>query len=325
MHTSHRLTFRHFGKPSDVLEIEPFTPTPAEGEILVRILSAPINPADLNFIEGTYGVKPALPTTPGIEGCGIVESHDHPDFPNGSIVAFLGRSATWATHTCVPPDSLILLPQTIDPLQAAMLKVNPATAWLLIHHFATLNPGDWIVQNAATSSVGQCVIQIARQLGLRTINFIRRPETATNLPSLGADHILPDTEEGQQSALEILHGKNASIAFNAVGGESALRLMNLLRDGSHHITYGAMARRPLTVPNGILIFRDIRISGFWLSRWVENTSPTEVRSIYQKLATQIDSGSLTQRIDSTPPRPNFQTALTRLTHPHRLGKILLTP
>jgi mitochondrial enoyl-[acyl-carrier protein] reductase / trans-2-enoyl-CoA reductase len=140
-----QLVFRETGKPLDVLEMDAETmvsQSPDPGNVLVRILAAPINPADLNTIEGTYGVKPTLPATPGIEGCGIVEASDSVDYEPGDHVIFLRRASTWASHTTVPGDSLFKLPPGIDPLQAAMLKVNPATAWRLLHGFAHLKKSD---------------------------------------------------------------------------------------------------------------------------------------------------------------------------------------
>ncbi|NJM36609.1 MAG: zinc-binding dehydrogenase [Akkermansiaceae bacterium] len=266
-----RLLFPQTGKPEEVLEIENFSiPELETGEVLVRILAAPINPADLNLIEGTYGVKAALPATPGIEGCGVVEASHSGDFQAGDHVIFLRRSSTWATHAVASGDTLFKLPPGIDPLQAAMLKVNPATAWQLLHGFGKLQPGEWIVQNAGNSAVGRCVIQLARDLGIRTISFVRRTELIEEISRLGADHIFPDDDAGAVAAREILGGANSALAFNAVGGDSALRLMKLLREGGSHITYGAMGRKPVTVPNGLLIFRDIQIRGLWVSRWIEN-------------------------------------------------------
>jgi mitochondrial enoyl-[acyl-carrier protein] reductase / trans-2-enoyl-CoA reductase len=224
-----QLLFHQTGKPSDVLDCSGFSPSePQAGEVLIRILAAPLNPADLNTIEGTYGVKPALPAVPGIEGCGLVEQSNSPDFSSGDRVIFLRRAATWASHTTVKADALFKVPQEIDPLHAAMLKVNPATAWQLLHSFGFPGQGGWIVQNAGNSAVGRCVIQLARDLGVRTLSFVRRPELFDELKALGADEVLTDDEEGYAAAKEILGTSGAKLAFNAVGGESALRLMKLL-------------------------------------------------------------------------------------------------
>ncbi|MCP5532751.1 MAG: alcohol dehydrogenase catalytic domain-containing protein, partial [Akkermansiaceae bacterium] len=95
-----RLVFPVTGAPADVLEIQSLEPRePGPGEVLVRMCAAPINPADLNTIEGTYGVKLELPATPGIEGSGVVERSHDDGFSPGDAVIFLKRSDTWATHT----------------------------------------------------------------------------------------------------------------------------------------------------------------------------------------------------------------------------------
>ncbi len=315
--------FRQFGKPAEVLECLAFSPgAPEVGEVLVRMLAAPVNPADLNTIEGTYGVKPELPAVPGVEGCGVVEDSRSPDFLTGDCVMFLRRASTWATHTTVAADSLFKLPPDIDPLQAAMLKVNPATAWRLLHGFGALALGDCIVQNAGNSAVSRCVIQLARDLGIRTISFVRRLELIDELRQLGADHVLLDDDEGMAAAKSILGGANAALAFNSVGGESALRLMKLLRESGTHITYGAMGRKPLTLPNGLLIFRDIRVRGLWVTRWVENSPAAEVNAVYQNLAARVAAGKLTQPVDATFPLAAYQDALARLETPERSGKVL---
>ena len=324
--SAQRLVFRATGKPAEVLESESFVPRePSDGEVLVRILAAPINPADLNTIEGTYGVKLELPATPGVEGCGEVVKSRHDDFAAGDRVVFLRRADTWASHTTVPADSLFKLPKAIDPLQAAMLKVNPATAWRLLHGFEPLSSGSWIVQNAGNSAVGRCVIQLARDLGIRTVSFVRRPELVDELRALGGDAVLLDNDDGLAEAKSAIGGSKAVLAFNAVGGDSALRVMKLLREGGTHITYGAMARKPLTIPNGLLIFRDIRVRGLWVTRWVENAPADEVRAVYQNLAERVARGVLLQPVDVTFALQDFQTALARLDSPERAGKVLFAP
>ena len=326
MATGKRIVFNETGKPAEVLEPESFElPKPGDDEVLVRLLAAPLNPADLNTIEGTYGVKPPLPATPGIEGCGAVEISGSADFEAGDLVLFLRRAGTWASHTVMPADTLFKLPKDIDPIQAAMLKVNPATAWRLLHDFASLQPGDWIVQNAGNSAVGRCVIQLAASLGVRTVSFLRRPELVKELQELGGDQVVIDDEDGRAKALEAMGGANAVLAFNAVGGDSALRLMKLLREGGSHVTYGAMGRKPVTVPNGLLIFRDIRIRGLWVTRWLENADNAEAHRLYENLAGQVIAGALRQPVDATFPLERFADALERLDAPDREGKVLFMP
>ena len=323
-----QLVFKQTGEPRAVLEMARdslISQAPAGGEVLVRLLAAPINPADLNWIEGTYGVKAALPATPGMEGCGVVEISSCADFEAGDLVIFLRRAATWASHATLPGEALYKLPLGMDPLQAAMLKVNPATAWQLLHGFGPLVAGEWIVQNVGSSAVGRCVIQVARDLGIRTISLVRRAERIDELRALGADHVFMDDDHGCNLAREVLGGANAALAFNAVGGDSALRLMKLLRESGSHITYGAMGRKPLTVPNGLLIFRDIQVRGLWVSRWLEHAPAAEVQRVYGILAARVAAGKLVQPVDGTFPLEEFAAALARLEAPDRKGKVLFVP
>jgi NADPH:quinone reductase-like Zn-dependent oxidoreductase len=101
--------------------------------------------------------------------------------------------------------------------------------------------------------------------------------------------------------------------------------MKLLCEGGSHITYGAMGRKPVTMPNGLLIFRDIRVRGLWVTRWTEITSADEVRDVYQNLAGRVADGRLVQPVAATFPLENFQDALAALELPDRAGKVLLLP
>lgn len=320
---SNRLTFETHGNPADVLKLESFNlPAIADGEVLLKIHASPLNPADLNYIEGTYGVKPSLPAIAGIECFGTVIQSRTGKFPEGDSVITTGKADGWATHSITNGDQLITVPNGIDPLQAAMLKVNPATAWLLLHHFSDLKKGDWVTLNASNSGVGQCVIQLAASMGIRTVCFLRNESLSEELSSLGASHVFLDSPEGFSEARETIGKERAKLAFNAVGGDSALRLMKLLGESGTHITYGAMGRKPLTVPNGPLIFNDIRVRGLWVTKWMEKASTKELENTYLPLADRLLDGSLSQKVDSTFALADFRQALARLDESGRNGKVL---
>lgn len=319
------LRFHQFGKPADVLRLEPLElPALAGGEVRLKMLAAPVNPADLNFIEGTYGVKPELPAVPGIEGCGEVVESRSPDFTPGDRAILLRRAGSWATHVQLSADHMFKLPAGLDPQQAAMLKVNPATAWRLLTGFGQPEPGAWIVQNAANSAVGRCVIVVAKSLGLRTMNLVRRAELREELRALGADEVVTDDDDGLAAAKSVLGRECPGLAFNCVGGESALRLMNLLAPGGTHVTYGAMARRPLTVPNGLLIFKDLQLRGLWVTKWIESAPREELAAVYSKLAGLMLGGDLLLPVDSSLPLSGIAEALDRIAGA-RAGKVLLVP
>lgn len=320
---SRHLVFRHHGPPDTALELQDFTLLPLKkGQVLIEIQASPINPADLNFIEGTYGIKPTLPATAGIECFATVLESLSDDFTPGDPVITVAHIGGWADHAIAESKHLIPMPKGIDPLQAAMLKVNPATALLLLTHFEKLENGDWVVLNAANSGVGQCVVQLARELGIQTICFLRNLDFAPELKDLGATQVFEDSADGYSEAKACLANNSAKLAFNAVGGDSALRIMKLLGTGGTHITYGAMSHKPLTVPNGPLIFRNIRIRGLWVTEWIKNASRSELVETYSKLAKLSLQDKLKQAIDQTFDLADYLNALSRLNAKERHGKVL---
>ena len=201
-----------------------------------------------------------------------------------------------------------------------MLKVNPLTAWCMLTQLIQLKKGDWVIQNAANSGVGHCVIQIAKLLGIKTINLVRREELLDELKDLGGDINLLDN----QDSIESIRDKHPSLALNAVGGDSALRLMDALAKNGLHVTYGAMSRRSLKVPNKFLIFKNIQLHGFWVTEWIKEQTPENVESAYQQLAQWMIHHDLTQPIDSVFPLDDIQAAITRAQASKRNGKILLS-
>ena len=226
-----QLQIARTGPPAEVTELLPQDqPIPGPGEVLVRMIAAAVNPADLNFIEGTYGSKPPLPCVPGMEGSGVIEalgdgvSDAFPDMKPGLPVLPLLTPGNWATWRVLPAEQIFVLPEGIDPLQAALMRVNPPTACGLLHVAGAPEAGGWVAQNAASSAAGHCVIQIAQRLGLKTLNFVRRAESIPVCEALGADLVFTDDTEGLAAAKAALAERGAlpTLALNAVGGDSAL-------------------------------------------------------------------------------------------------------
>lgn len=321
-----RLTFHKSGPPAEVLQLEPCeTRLPQRHEVLVRMLYAPINPADLNYIEGTYGRKPHFPAVPGNEGCGVVEDvgDEVESLTEGDLVIPLHPIGTWSKHMVAAENQFARLPKDLDPVQASMLRVNPTTAWHMLHHFRELQRGSFVAQNASNSGVGRAVIQIAKHLGLHTINFVRRTELIPELTALGADTVLLDQEDALQPARDVLGSHELPLALNAVGGDSALRLMELLSPGGAHITYGAMSRRSVKVPNKFLIFKDLEIRGCWITRWIEQAAHHQIHDVLRPLAEMMREGALKLLVQKVFPIAEFKSAVTEAAGEGRGGKIIL--
>src|SRR5256884_875439 len=185
------------GNPEDVLRVEsrPW-PRPGPDEVVVEMRAAPINPADLNAIEGKYPGKREVPAVPGFEGSGIVSElgKNVSKLTIGSLVILPHDIGTWREACAVEAEQLVVVPPEVHPVQAAMLKINPLTAWRLLHGYVELKRGDWLIQNAANSGAGRAVIQIARELGYNTVNVVRRPELVEELRQEGDEVVLLDDD-----------------------------------------------------------------------------------------------------------------------------------
>ncbi|GAT33465.1 NADPH:quinone reductase [Terrimicrobium sacchariphilum] len=314
-----------FGSASDALRVVDLEiPKPEAGEVLIRILASPINPADLNVIEGTYGELPELPAVIGNEAVGRVEEvgPDATRFAVGDLVIPL-TSGNWTQLRVLREDELIKIPADTEVLQGSMLLVNPVTAWFMLKDCVDLHPGDWVVQNAANSAVGRSVIQIAHARGLKTLNVVRRPELIDELKALGADVVVTEETDLRASVEELCEGTRPRLALNAVGGASALNLANALADRGTHVTYGAMGRQPLKIPNGLLIFREITFRGFWLRNWRYDATLAQKEETLGVLATMIAGGKLTLPVHRTYPLDDIHAALAEAAEGQRSGKVVI--
>jgi mitochondrial enoyl-[acyl-carrier protein] reductase / trans-2-enoyl-CoA reductase len=317
--------YQRYGNPADVLQVEtrPW-PTPAADEAVVKMRAAPINPADLNQIEGKYPVRAELPATPGFEGAGmVVELGERVNgLTSGALVILPHNVGTWRDAVAVKAEELVVVPDGIEPAQAAMLKINPLTAWRLLHDYVDLQKGDWLIQNAANSAAGRDVIQIAHELGYKTVNVVRRAELVDELHAEGGDVVLVDGENLREEVKSATGGASIRLGLNSVGGDSALRLANCLAPGGTLVSFGAMSLQPLKIPTGLLIFKDLRFRGIWINKWYDNATPAERMETFRPLFDMAARGLLKTKIEKAYPLREVKTAVAHAAQGKRSGKII---
>jgi len=317
--------YERHGNPADVLHVESRPcPTPGAGEAIVKMRAAPINPADLNQIEGKYPIRAELPATPGFEGAGVVIDigANVTNITPGALVILPHNIGTWRDAVAVKADELVVVPKGIEPVHAAMLKINPMTAWRLLHDYVDLKKGDWLIQNAANSAAGRAVIQIAHELGYKSVNVVRRGELTDELRAEGGDVVLVDAENLREEVKAATTGAPIRLGLNAVGGDSALRLANCLAPGSTLVTYGAMSLQPLKIPNGLLIFKDLRFRGIWINKWYDNATIQERMDAFHPLFEMAKRGLLKTKVERAYPLSEVKAAVTHAAQGKRGGKII---
>lgn len=310
-----------YGKPEEGLRfVEVAEPgDPKSGEILIRVEYAPINDNDLLLASGLYAVRPKLPSIVGNEGAGKVcaVGDGVQNVKVGDRVVVPHGVFSWAEQVLAPAEEAIVLPSEIDPQQAAMLNINPPAAALLLEEFVSLEPGDWIVQNAANSGVGRAVIAFAKQKGVRTLNIVRRSELVHELKESGADAVLLAGPNAATEANRATGGAPVRLALDGVGGDATGTLVDIVGRDAKIVCYAAPTREPIKVNPFGLLFKRVSIHPFFMYY------PEYLPRIPEKIraaAALVASHQLRVPIAAVYPAGRFEQALA---HALAGGKVLL--
>lgn len=329
MVTMLKAEYAHRGPvPHEVIEAIPMDlAPPGSGQVMLEVLAAPINPSDVLTLTGEYGQLPNLPAVGGNEGVGRVASigEDVEGLNPGQLVMLPLGSGTWRTHMVTDASSVIPLPQDADPLQMSMVAVNPPTASLLLSEFVALEPGDWVIQNAANSGVGGYLIQLARLRGLRTVNVVRRETVVDDVIERGGDACVVDGPGLRDRVLSATDGAKPALGLDAVAGAATGRLASTIAGGGTLVNYGAMSGEPCSIPPLSLVFNDVIVRGFWLASWFRRASREERVGLFAKMATMVADGRLNAPIAATYPVERISEAVKHAASGHRQGKILVVP
>ena len=261
------------------------TPTPRAGQVLVKIRSAAVNPSDLMFLRGRYGVRREPPTTPGFEGCGdvVAAGSGMGGFLVGRRVALAtqGTYGSWAEYTIADATSCLPLRARISDEQGAMMLVNPLTAWALIDR-ARRDGVRGVLLNAANSALGRMMIRTAQARGLRAVAIVRSHTHVAALLALGASAVVVSEAEDYAVTLkEACAAHGCGIGFDAVAGKQTGQMLAALPRGARVLTYGALSLEPVQVDVGTLLFGNRAVEGFWLTEWIKQRGMlTLLRAMY---------------------------------------------
>jgi NADPH:quinone reductase-like Zn-dependent oxidoreductase len=253
--------------------VEKPVPQPGRGQVLVRVAATPINPSDLKFMEGAYGVRKALPVVPGFEGSGIVVAAGPGlmgKFIRGKRVACLAPETgdgTWAEYMVAEARRCIPLRPYVTLEQGAMMVVNPWTAWALVD-MARRGKHPAAVHTAAASALGRMMLRLGLRFGYPIVHVVRRAEQAELLRNLGAKHVLDSTQPDFDARLkDLCRSLGATVAFDPVAGEMTGRVLSAMPRGSRAVVYGSLSGQPCTVRADQFIYEGKRVEGFWTPVW----------------------------------------------------------
>ncbi len=292
-------------------------PEASPGAVRVAVLASPVNPSDLLTIEGRYGALPDLPAIGGSEGVGRIL--DGPDA--GTLVLLPPGPGMWQEVHALPRGDLLPLPEG-DPQQLAMLAVNPATAALMLD-LADLSPGDWVIQNAATSALAAYARQLARHRGLCMIDLTRRDSDIAAIDD--ADVVLADGPGLPKRLAAATGGADIRLGLDGVAGDATRRMANCLGPGGLLVNYGAASGEPSAISSRALIFNGVTLRGFWLQKTLKAMDRAARADLFSSLAELVANSTLRAPVAAAYSLENVAEAVAHAAQAQRGGKVLVLP
>lgn len=266
-------------------------PTPRAHQVLIRVEYAPLNPADLEFINGTHSHRRPLPAIPGFEGSGTVVKSGG-GFTAWNLVnkkvAFKqedpGLDGSWAEYIVVDVKLVTVIKEGVALEQAACFYVNALTVMM----FADVIENEKhkaIMQNAAACSIGKMLLRWCNYHDIKCINIIRREEQANQLKELAADVILNSETENFETELRILSQRyEVSAAFDCIGGSLSGIMLESLCDYGVLYVHGKISKQPISgISPSSFIFRGKKVQGLWVRPWFHGLSRMKRMAVMQKI------------------------------------------
>lgn len=323
----------HHGDARDVIQIQQYAvPDPGPGQVRVRMLAAPVNPSDILFCKGTYGIGPEPPMLAGLEGTGIVETagagflgHLH---VGKRVAVIASEGGTWSESCITRAETIVPVPHQLTNEQAAAYFINPATALLMTHWVFELPRDAWLIQSAANSAVGRMIIRLGKHFGFRTLNVVRREEAVSDLLNLGGDAVLVATETttphefSEQVSLHC-NGNLPRFAVDPVGGHTGGLLFASLGQGGQMLSYASLADAPIPIHPRMLITHDRHLKSFWLGRAVESLSLLKKVKLIRELGRLHEQGLFQVENFEVYPLQNITAALEAASRNQGGKKVLL--
>lgn len=318
MISSEAVVFSAHGDPSAVLSTHKYEiddSNLADHSIIIKTLGAPINPSDINQVQGVYPSQPPKTTQLGTAEPSAVGGNEGlfevlkvgPKVttvaPGDWVVPTTVNFGTWRTHALCAELEMTKIPnptqskasgkpQGLSINQGATISVNPLTAYLMLTHYVKLVPGkDWFIQNGGNSAVGKYASQIGSLLGINSISVIRdRPELqklVDELSQLGATKVITDEQNNSKEFGPTIKswiketGGDIKLALNCVGGKSSTGIARKLAPNGLMLTYGGMSFQPVILPTSLHIFKNVTSSGFWVTALTKNNPALKERTLKQ--------------------------------------------
>lgn len=319
-----QVIFYKTGFPQEVLKVEEAEiPVPKAGEVLIRITARNINPSDIMFVRGMYGIAPQLPSSAGFEAVGVVEEAGDQERITVGMRVIFSAVGTWKEYICLPANQLISAPEGMPDEVACQAFINPMTAYGMLQR-SGLEAGEWLLLTAGASAFSKLVIQMAKAKGIKIACTVRREEQIDQLTELGVDLVVnTEAEKIPHALMKATNGEGVAVVFDAVGGSLGARALASLKPKGKMMVYGLLSLENIPLNSGLMIFKDLSIEGFWLTSYLEGLDKKSHQEAFQTVFGTLFSQGLKVDIAEAFPLEQVKEAIAAYEKPGRTGKIIL--
>ncbi|MEO0327426.1 MAG: zinc-binding dehydrogenase [Pseudomonadota bacterium] len=302
-------------------------PEPGDGEVLIRVIMASVNPSDIHFIKGEYGVPRHAGVPAGFEACGeVVASGKGGEGIVGKRVAFFAsRSGVWAEYAIANAMTCIPVRDDVRDEDAAAMLVNPMTA-IGMYDEATAK-SDAFIMTAAASQLCKLIAGLAKEDKSQAIAIVRRDEQIDHLKELGAAHVLNyKSDEFSKELGDLTKKHKPRVLLDAVADQMSAEIFFSMPKHARWIIYGKLSPElPKLNEMGQLIFMNKRIEGFWLTQWMKEKPVNEQIAAAIRVQEMFASGKWQTDIADKIPLSKVHDRLPALLSKMNAGKVLITP
>ncbi|QUM78928.1 zinc-binding dehydrogenase [Moritella sp. 5] len=303
------------------------------GQVLIKMLAAPANPSDLVYLLGRYGIAPVDSAFVGFEGCGVVVKANaglYGKWLEGkrvSLSAVPGLDGVWAEYAITRANYCLPIRKDISDEQASTIIVNPLTSICMIDRAIELG-AKAVVINAAASQVGKGAIRYAKMKNLKTIATVRSISNVDVLEKLGADCVLLTTaDDYKQQLTDACQRIKPTVLLDAVAALDTPQILHAMPKRSTAIVYGRLTENhdPIGGQFGVsdVIFKDIKIEGFWLANYFSKSKPWHIYALSKKVQKLFAEGIFQTDIYGTFNFDTFSSALDHYANNKSDGKVIL--
>lgn len=320
----------HLVAPQKMELVEKPIPKPLKkGQVLIKMAYSPINPSDLAFLTGQYGIQKELPVVPGFEGSGTVVASGggfYANYLKGKNVACIAPDngdGPWAEYMLTSATKCVALGKNVSTLQGAMSFVNPLTS-VEFADMAEAGGYQAILMSAAASALSKMVQYQAKKKGIAFGGIVRRDEQVNTLKGRGVDFVANNSSDHWEKDLQAwAKNYNKVLFLDAVGGgETPQQTLSALPAHSKMVIYGRLNLESLpTIDPRDFIFNEYEVTGYWLSKTSSRKSFLQILKDTRKVQAMLGDGFETN-IQKQASLADFENAVQTYASNMSGGKVL---